>query len=157
MIKMKTALDLSGLEKIKKYIKRAEGLEGRAGFDDSQKHPRSETPLSDVAYYNHFGSDKGMIPPRPFFDQAATDSAKRLKPLFEDAWYKILSGKYPKPLMEKPTDVLGRYISDVIRDNSFVKNRPSTIAKKGFDDPLTETGTLADSVKTKVVNKDGET
>lgn len=156
MFKTTVKCDVSGLEKLRRSLTECQEIEGRAGFDSSQTHPRSETPLSDVAYYNHFGSEKGHVPKRPFFRRACKDSKKKVSSELRKEVANILMGKSPKPALDRSVKALSKYISDVIQsDNWRPRNAPYTILKKGFDNPLTETGYLANNVKTEVTKKDG--
>lgn len=121
-------------------------------FEDSQyssEQQRGTPYVAAVAAWQNEGVSAVHIPPRPFFtnviddaDNVSKDSAKdiaaqvfeggdvKMKPL-GDAWVISLKEEiinYPPP------------------------NAPSTVARKGFDDPLIETGKMADSVRYREVS-----
>lgn len=155
MFKTKVECDLSGLEVLKDNVRRGASLEGRAGFDSSQKHPENGEPLSDIAYYNTFGSPKDFIPRRPFMQDAAQDASLEVGQKLAKNWKHVLKGKSPKKYLKDSANILSSYISNVIRTNNYIGNADYTIMLKGFDKPLTNTGHLAGAVKTEVGDNKG--
>lgn len=152
MIKTKVTCDLSGLDKLKSDIKKAASKKGEVGFYDDQHHRKGNkiTPMSLIAYVNNFGTDKVPIPSRPFFDDAVDDSKMEVKSILSREWAKILAGKSPNKALEKSADVISKYITDNIRNNTYTPNEESTLKRKEGDQPLVDTGQLMDAARVKV-------
>ena len=99
--------------------------------------------MAAVAAWNEFGTKN--IPERPFFRQAIAQ--------MEDGIANIIkAGINPKKgiVDERLADVLGAYAQGEIQDSiTSLKeppNNPATIARKGSDNPLVDTGFMRHSV-----------
>lgn len=156
MIKVTVKSDEKGLSELKNNLMKAITMEGRAGFYSDQIHPESKTPLSDIAYYNTFGSEGNRIPERPFMQDAARDGSFELGSKLAKHWGKVLAGVSPKIILFKSSETMAKWISNVITVNEYTPNAKNTIRKKGFDNPLTHTGYLPTAVRTSVERIDGE-
>ena len=111
------------------------------GFHSGDKYPDG-TPVAAVAFWNEFGT--GKIPPRPFFRQTIAKESPD--------WGRALAVMLKKNNMdgEKSLNALGAIISgqvsESIADFSTPANAASTVARKGFNDPLVWNGDLEKSV-----------
>lgn len=117
------------------------------------------TSLSDVAIWNEYGTKK--IPPRPAFrmglENSLRDNKKMIDSQMKNITNRILTGRSSE--IERSLTVLLTQIgkSAVKQTKEMIKlgsvkpaNAPSTIAKKGFDHPLYETGLLLANVNYEV-------
>jgi hypothetical protein len=145
---------VSGGDKLAKVLadigNKIQGKKLKVGFLSGATYPDG-TPVSQVAFWNEFGTD--AIPTRPFFrSMIAKHSgtwggqlAKAMSHYNEDA--------------DKALGLMGEAIKGQLQDEivqfSTPANAPSTIAAKGFNDPLIDTGHMRDSVDY-VVGGDGD-
>ena len=111
----------------------------RVGFLESATYPTEEVlQVAQVAFWNEFGT--ATAPARPFFRTMIDKRSPK--------WGAVLSANlqangYDLP---KALAVLGELIKDQLTQ-SIVEfdtpgNAPATIARKGFDKPLIDTGTM---------------
>ena len=118
--------------------------EVRAGLQRGNSKYEDGTDVLDVAITNEFGTSK--IPSRPFMEQSLErnkdDYHKECEVIFASA----IEGKKVDVLLELLSEKLKYDIQDEIDTKDFVPNAPYTIAKKGFDFPLYETGLLQKSI-----------
>lgn len=116
------------------------------GFLDGATYPDG-TPVAAVAFWNEFGTSTS--PARPFFrNMIAAES-----PSWPDklaAAYKATGGDGQKSLALMGEDIDGA-LKQSINDFSTPGNAPSTIAAKGFDKPLIDTGHMVNSTGYRVV------
>jgi len=113
----------------------------RVGFISSETYPDG-TNVAQVAYWNEYGTVKS--PPRPFFRN--TIEAK--SPKWGAAMGKnLVASGYD---VDKTLALVGTGIKDQITqsivDFAAPGNAPYTIAKKGFDKPLIDTGQMQRAV-----------
>ncbi len=123
------------LDRISQQIKEAGTL--YVGFFASETYPDG-THVAEVAYHNEYGTDKS--PPRPFFRQMI--AAK------QSGWG-VSFGNIARNQNYDFTRVLplmGEGIKDQLTksivDFTSPANAVSTIARKGFDKPLIDTGQM---------------
>lgn len=112
-----------------------------------------EPEAASLAFFMEFGFINKLtgvpVPPRPFFRMCILD--KKLE------WGASLAGQ----LADGKTSLaamkqIGKWMRDDVSaymtfDWMYIRNRPATIKRKGFDKPLYETGRLHKKVKFKVV------
>jgi hypothetical protein len=115
------------------------------GFFD-EKYPDGKR-IGMVATANEYGVPENNVPPRPFM----RDTVITRKP----KWLKIVKEVLTESLDVDRTfrilgDVIADDVSQMITAYAKPENAPSTIAKKGFNDPLVDTGLMRDSVGWKV-------
>ncbi len=115
------------------------------GFMGNATEPDG-TSVALVAALNEFGT--GTIPPRPFFRTMIAEHASE--------WPINLAVALKKTNYNAAASLglVGLRIRDQlrksIRDLKTPPNAPSTIARKGFDDPLIDTSTMLKSATLKV-------
>jgi len=108
--------------------------------------PRKAISVAEVAMANEFGGKNR--PPRPFMRYTCEKRSKK--------WRKIIQDLLPqyadniKGLFEKLGDVCAEDLEDVIRIWTAPPNAPSTVKKKGFNDPLVDSGQMMNSVHWRV-------
>lgn len=142
---------VTGGDKLEKYLqqlagKLASGGAVKVGFLEGATYPNGQR-VAQVAFWNEFGTSRA--PPRPFFRTTiATKSSE---------WGEKFAKALPYYQMDgaKALAALGTIMQSDIRE-SIVKwttppNAPSTIARKGFNKPLIETGVMQRKVDYKVM------
>lgn len=118
------------------------------------KYSKKDVTVEEVAIWNEYGTENA--PPRPAFRMGLEASIDRNRKMI-DAQLKnitrlVLTGR--KADINKNLTVLLTQIGktavketkQIIESGSTAPNAPTTIARKGFDHPLYETGLLLKSV-----------
>lgn len=118
--------------------------------------------LADVAFKNNYGDENNghPIPPRPFMNAGSINAVTKTRN-FQRSMFKAIQEKKIGAVMA--ADLMGAKFQFAMRktiiDWQYPPNAPFTVQKKGFDDPLIETGLLNQSVtwelRKKKVNNDG--
>lgn len=111
-----------------------------------RKFYKSEAkPIAQVAIQNEFGVPEKNVPPRPFMKRAL-DGYKR-------KWARKVRDELPQMEPMDLSKMAKRLSTTVINDIQtcidelmFPPNAPSTIKRKGFNNPLIDTGTMRDTV-----------
>lgn len=136
------------LEELAKKVSEAATL--NVGFKEGGTYTDG-TSVPMVAAIQEFGAPAMNIPPRPYF-RGMIDAGKEH---WGDDLEKILKAKDYD--VKESLELLGeRMVGELqqsIRDFTDPKNSASTIAQKGFDKPLIDTGHLLDSVTSWVDGK----
>ena len=122
-------------------------------FDDTHyttgRNRGKPITVEDVSNFNQEG-DRA----RPFMKRAAT--SQKTKKALRKASENITSRKLSTHAALK---VLGKVVEEQVReqienwDGRYPNNKKSTVARKGFNKPLVETGTMKRSVKSRVIRK----
>lgn len=115
------------------------------GFFD-ETYPDGER-IGKIATINEYGVPEHNQPPRPFMRYTVIKNKKK--------WLDILQDILPQNMdVERSLNILGDVVADdvsqMIKAFAIPANAPSTIRKKGFNDPLVDTGLMRDSVGWKV-------
>ncbi len=143
---------LSGVERLFGPLGEYELEVGLIGDPGKWKTHQELWKVARVLNFGGMSSRGGTIPPRPFLDTAWERVAASLT---TDVERLLRIGVTGRELYEQ----LGAKYADelwwTIEDWSFPPNAPLTIALKGRDDPLVETGSLRDSVAYRV-HRSGE-
>lgn len=150
-------------QRIKRVMLASENLESRTGWFEGQNYgpENNYLPIAQVADWNESGTTGGQkngrgIPSRPFirtlFKGLKRNFAfqgmmrKNLKAVLDGqmTWNSFYghSGRFIK-----------QRLKDTIKKWTLPRNAPATIANKGFNDPLVETGTMWKSIRTKVFRR----
>lgn len=104
--------------------------------------------IATIAAVNNFGSADGKIPPRPFLAPAIEKGAPQYQRLAEVMIPKVLSGEMAmKTLLEQMGNLAEGHVKQEITDLKTPANAESTIAKKGSDNPLIDSGHLRQSIR----------
>ena len=106
--------------------------------------------VSDVAVINHFGSLDGRIPSRPFMTIAQKESHAAVASKMKEAARAAAKGNDGVAIFKLAGQELEKSAKGVIDSiSALTPNAPSTIAKKGRNHPLYDTGRMRNSVTTK--------
>lgn len=142
---------VTGGAKLEAYLRDAvrkvsNAKEVRVGFLEGAAYPDG-TPVATIAAIQNFGAPSRGIPPRPFFSNLINRDGKD--------WSRQLA-----QLLRRGHDartalqLMGYYIEGALRQSIVDTNAPplaaSTIAAKGFEKPLVETGHMLQSVDSEV-------
>lgn len=141
--------------KLPALIKRLDKLNGteiEVGFFEYDKYGTENGNLyvAQVAAFNEFGTE--TVPQRPFMTETFEGFANQLhmargmKTVFQNV---LLNGRQVVQLLKN----LGRTTADIMQisiEDYPGSNSPSTIARKGKNDPLYDTGKMLESVKFKI-------
>jgi hypothetical protein len=134
-------------------------------FADKKYGPENDNlPVAQVAWWQEQGTfskstGSAHIPARPFFlttmhvltkGLPAKNLTKRMAWAAEMFLFKRMS---PIPAMENAGEVVKEQLQGAIDRWSHPRNADSTIAQKGFNNPLIETGFMKDSVAFRVVKR----
>lgn len=157
---------VTGGDKLQKVLaKIAADIKGnglvKVGFQDGMTYPTKEGQqavyVAQVAFWNEYGttSSKGHagIPPRPFFRSMIAAKS----PKWGDNLGRVLvANGYDK---NKALSLVGgkivEQLQDSIKNGGWQENTDSTVARKGFDKPLIDSGVMWRDAITSVV-EDGE-
>lgn len=110
------------------------------GFFEGEKYPDGKS-VAEVAAFNEFGG--GKVPPRPFMRTCVERRKNIWKKLVRDELAKNEDARVTLALLGNR---MVEDLKDYIKIWTYPPNAPSTIAKKGFNDPLVETGRMMNSV-----------
>lgn len=136
------------------------GIRKRQMRQDMQADIDNGAPYSQAyqMYIQAHGSPLWHSPPRPIIEPAIDAHKSELADLLRDAFVNALNAR---PFMHdlkkagmKGQNVTRAWFTD--QRNGWIENRPSTIAKKGSDRPLIDTGELRKSI-TYVIRDKGAT
>lgn len=148
-------LDIRKLKAIQKSLKAASETTVEIGiFEDAvyEEGRNAGMHVAEVAALNNSGTRD--IPRRPFADDTFEKKANVLaiQKHIAKAAASLFSGKNPT----SPLSALGAAIRDIMKrevEDYPGHNSAATIAFKGFDDPLFETGKLLESIQFKLKSK----
>lgn len=151
-----------GWQKLKKKMQALNGMEARAGWFTGQNYgPENQNlPIAMVAMWNEEGHDNGGIfagtstPPRPFirtlFMKLRKSSAFRSLISRELRMY-FAGQKTSHQMMKTIGNFVREEMKETIAGWTTPPNRPSTVERKGFNNPLVETGLMGRSIAVKVL------
>lgn len=136
-----------------KIVATLEGLQGKAakvGWFETSRYPEG-TPVAYVATIQEFGTSR--IPARPFMRPAVADHGQEwLDLLAEGAKASMNGGPSPVQVLEMVALQAAGNVAEKIVAVTSPALSPVTVARKGFDKPLVDTGQMLQSVTGKVEN-----
>lgn len=158
-------VDYSGLERLVKRLENLEKKQIKWGFFNRRYSSDNDNLfVAQVALWQEQGTQKAgggqHIPPRPFFNtnvlrvtqQSDPDGAKTYR-LLDDAVRTVFESR----MDTKKLDAVGEHLQQSLRNEIDTwlhpKNADYTIFLKGRDDPLVDSGTMRDSVESKVTHE----
>ena len=136
------------IEKLKKLQVRVGYQEGEKTYDEGGK----PVDLLDVAMFNELGTSR--TPSRPFMRDSVDDNADKISSACKSKLKALASGQKTAEQVLKELGVMQvGLVQATIRDGEFAPNAPSTIARKGSDKPLIDTGQMRQSVHYVITEK----
>lgn len=139
---------MKGFDNLAKRLKRLQATKLKVGFFEEDRYDDG-MPVAQVAAYNEFGTR--FHPERPFMRETLESKQTRqtlLKGLLAAARATIHKTGNARSILA----TLGKIVSEEIKitiANYPGSNSARTIAEKGFDRPLYDTGKMLESVKFK--------
>jgi hypothetical protein len=126
---------------IARRIKRSGTL--RVGFLEGATYPDG-TPVAMVAAIQNFGAPAMGIPPRPFFSNMIAEKSANWGPQLARILHN--NGNDVDKSLELMGLGIGGQLVQAINDMNDPPLAPATIAGKGFEKPLIDTGHMRQSV-----------
>lgn len=137
---------------IQQYIESLGAGELEVGLLGNPGEHGSLEELWRIAWINELGSAQKRIPPRPFITQARMQFESE----FAEDFASLVGLGYSRvAVLHTLGEKYAREWREIIDLWTTPPNAPATIRKKGFDDPLVETGAMRDAV-TYVIHIKGE-
>jgi hypothetical protein len=150
-IKSEVVVDNSMLLAIEKRLLALNGAVVEYGFYSDQWHDEAQWDMASLALTMERGSTKHNIPSRPFMAQSGIYFTLLKMNIVKLAYNQYLAGKTTLMSMLGRVGVAAKQnVSNTITFQNFVALKPATIAAKGFDTILIESGTLEKSVTIKI-------
>lgn len=141
---------LNEIKKLKKLQVRVGYQQGQEFYDEDGK----QVDLLDVAMFNELGTSR--TPSRPFMRDSVDDNMDKIASFCKSQLKAIANGSSDA---EKCLKAIGAMqvglVQKTIKDGDFVPNAPSTIARKGSDKPLIDSGRMRQSVHYVISEKKG--
>lgn len=100
----------------------------------------SDMTMATLGALQHYGNDK--IPARPYLDVGVETGTKEYLEIIQEG---IVKGLTKEQIMEQVGASAAGYVQQYMRDLKNPPNAASTIAKKGSDNPLVDSGALVQS------------
>lgn len=150
---IRPTVSLLDTQKVEQALKQlAERLNGEtrvlAGVPKGAGTYEDGLTLATIAAVNNFGSADGQIPARPVLGPAIEKGAPQYLRLAEVMIPKVLTGEMTMlTLLEQMGNLAEGHIKQEITDLKDPPNAPSTIAAKGSDNPLIDTGAFRQSIR----------
>lgn len=150
---IKVKLDMKDLARVRRDLIKAARQVVQVGYFDGKPHPNSPgDSVAQIAAIQEFGLPEDNIPERPFM--AATARQTRVaRPIAASIKGILQRTQTVQGLWIATGLFFAREMSLVIANFSDPPNAPFTIAKKGFDNPLVETGHMRDSVEHRIKSR----
>ena len=139
-----------GWKRITRKIFALNGKIVSAGIHTDAGTEKNGVSIAQVAVYNEFGTKR--IPSRPFIRLSYENHKKEWGDVADAQLTAMVnSGKTASGALSAVGRRMKKDIVSIIGDTSQLRhNAPSTIARKGFDKPLYETGRLKAAIDFKV-------
>lgn len=151
-----TSSGLRGGEKLEAALREiADMVDGgggvKVGFLANATYPDG-TPVAMIAAIQDFGAPGAGIPPRPFFRNMIAEKSPEWPKAIADL---LVQNGYD---LAKTFEQVGQGIAGQLRQSIVDTNdpplAPSTIARKGFDKPLVDTGHMLNSIDYEVLGQE---
>lgn len=158
---MAVSVEIKGGDKYKRFLDKLAEIAGgvKAGIFAGSTNSETGEPIAPYAYYNEFGTSRG-IPPRPFMRTVAAENPKD----WIAKMVQHVKGRAKDPAVWKEAlYVVGEQMASDIRDSiengSWTPNAQSTKdakrrrGKSENDHPLMDTGSMLHAVTYEVIDK----
>jgi hypothetical protein len=134
-------------------LKRALSLDGvqvTVGLQGTTAGERGITEMVRIAAINEYGA--GHVPSRPFLRAASREHGRQWLRLLRTAHRTYIRGDTTRGEMQvrRLGLVAVGHVQASIRDGAWISNAPSTIARKGSDKPLIDSGQMRQSIRAQV-------
>lgn len=99
-----------------------------------------------IAASNEFGTDNGHVPERSYLRDTVDNGVEEILDDLQAAVVAVLGGADLDAELGKVGEKWAGRVKIAIRDKSAPPNAPATVAAKGADNPLIDTGRLRNSI-----------
>jgi hypothetical protein len=147
-IKQKNPNWLKKLRGVISGIERDSELECAIGFpSEKMSEYASGVSVGEVAIWNEYGVPSHNIPSRPFLQTSEPMIGDMFNDTMAAAIPSIMDGRVSvAEILSECGEGGVEIVKEVIVSGQFAANSPATVAKKGSDVPLVDTGELYESV-----------
>lgn len=132
-------------DKVERFINELTSKQINVGFNEQSGGYEEGVTTAQVAAWNEYGTEH--IPARPFMRQTIENNEDKITKFVNSKAGAALKGDGDA---EKVLNQIGSYVKGMmqkeIRDGEFEPNAASTIARKGSEKPLIDTGHMRQSV-----------
>ncbi|WP_116892083.1 hypothetical protein [Pseudomonas syringae] len=146
-----TKLNTRGLDNLAKRVIALARLKVKTGFFEDTYE--DGVPVAQVAAWNEYGTR--FHPQRPFMQESLEQAKQKIIQALKLAFKSAIKGDRASRRIMKSLGALVVKEMKATISSYPGGNSPSTIARKGFDRPLFETGKMIESVKFKIGNGAG--
>ena len=130
-----------GFNRIMRDLERLDGMEVVAGMLRDSGKASNGANYVDIAAWNEYGTRR--IPSRPFIRISADTNKQAWTKLAQQCVNNVIDGDSPRDVAQVVGHRMVKDIREVFGDTSKLKaNAPSTIAKKGRNEPLVYSGEM---------------
>lgn len=140
-------------------LKRAKEIEDgrvRVGVLSDEKVEGEDFTLAELAAVHEYGTEDGRIPARSFLRSTFDDQREQMVETGKKLINAVLGGKMTT---DQALGLLGAKLAAAVKARIVARvpppNKPSTIAHKGSDKPLIDTGRLINAVTWSVDKGEG--
>ena len=126
------------------------GASIQAGYFEGVQSDDPSLSLADVAVWNEFGTNDGHVPERPFLRPAFDKNIAKYQAVAKKMLADLKGGIGGLRILQTIGALMASDIKKEITNVRTPPNAPETIAAKGFDNPLIESGTLKNRADFKI-------
>ena len=138
-----------GFNRIMRDLQKLDGMEVVAGMLRDSGKAENGASYVDIATWNEYGTSR--IPSRPFIRISADTNKAAWGRLAQQCVNGVIDGDSPRDAAQVVGHRMVEDIRKVFGDTSKLKaNAPSTIAKKGRNEPLVDSGEMRRRVNFRV-------
>ena len=138
-----------GYNRIMRNLQKLYGMEVVAGMLRDSGKASNGASYVDIATWNEYGT--GHIPSRPFIRISADTNKQAWEKLAQQCVNNVIDGDSPRDAAQVVGHKMVEDIREVFGDTSMLKaNAPSTIKKKGRNEPLVDSGEMRRRVNFRV-------
>lgn len=130
-----------GFNRIMRDLQKLDGMEVVAGMLKDSGKASNGASYVDIATWNEYGTRR--IPSRPFIRISADTNRQTWAKIAQQCVNNVIDGDSPRDAAQVIGHRMVEDIREVFGDTSKLKaNAPSTIAKKGRNEPLVDSGEM---------------
>lgn len=130
-----------GFNRIMRDLQKLDGMEVVAGMLKDSGKASNGASYVDIAFWNEYGTRR--IPSRPFIRISADTNKQAWAKMAQQCVNDVIDGDSPSEAAKVVGHRMVEDIRKVFGDTSKLKaNAPSTIAKKGRNEPLVDSGEM---------------
>lgn len=129
-----------GWDKIMRDLEKLDGMEVVAGMLKDSGKASNGASYVDIATWNEYGTSR--IPSRPFIRISADTNRQAWAKMAQQCVNNVIDGDSPTEAAQVIGHRMVEDIRKVFGSSKLKANAPSTIAKKGRNEPLVDSGEM---------------